>query len=111
MTATKAHRSRLLVPVVVPLLTVRAVTAVWLLVQRADTSREAQLQIAAMKLSLADLQLAPFSADRSAGASETAVHATIEGEVQACDGHSGGPRRRLAPAPVRVHHLPGTLGA
>ena len=80
MGALHAHRSRLLVPLVVLALTLGAITAVWLLVQRADTSREAQLQIAAMKLSLADLQSAPFAADRSAGGSAIAVHATIEAD-------------------------------
>jgi diguanylate cyclase (GGDEF)-like protein len=80
MGAMNANRSRLLVPLVVLLLTVGAITSVWLLVQRADTRREAQLQIATMKLSLAELQSAPFSADRSAGGSATAVRATIEAD-------------------------------
>jgi diguanylate cyclase (GGDEF)-like protein len=72
-----AHRSRLLVPVVVLLITAAAVTAVWVLGQRADKSREAQLHVAAMKLSLADLQSAPFGADRLAGGSAAAARAKI----------------------------------
>lgn len=78
MEAIKAHRSRLLVPLVVLALTVSAITAVWVLVQRADTSREAQVQVAAMKLSLAELQSVPFAADRSAGGSPVAVRARIK---------------------------------
>ncbi len=77
MEAIKAHRSRLLVPLVVLALTVSAITAVWVLVERADTSREAQVQVAAMKLSLAELQSVPFAADRSAGGSPEAVRASI----------------------------------
>jgi diguanylate cyclase (GGDEF)-like protein len=78
MGALHTHRSRLLVPLVVLALTLGAITTVWLLVQRADASREAQLQIAAMKLSLAELQSAPFSADSRSGGSATTAHATIE---------------------------------
>jgi diguanylate cyclase (GGDEF)-like protein len=48
-------------------LTVVAIASVWLLVERASASREAQLQVAAMRLSVANLQSAPFSADPTAG--------------------------------------------
>ncbi len=95
-------RSRLLVPLVVLVLTVGAIACVWLLVQRADTSREAQLHIATMKLSLAELQSVPFSADRSAGGSAKPVHATIEADEKSLSrglttsSQAGVPTRLLA---------------
>jgi diguanylate cyclase (GGDEF)-like protein len=60
-------RSKLIPPLLVLLLTVGAITAVWVLIQRVDSSRGEQLRIASMTLSLADLQGAPFNADRNAG--------------------------------------------
>jgi diguanylate cyclase (GGDEF)-like protein len=70
-------RSKLLVPVAVLILTVSAIAAVWLLVGRNDLSRDAQLQVGAMTLSLADLQSAPFNADPAAGGSASAIQARI----------------------------------
>jgi diguanylate cyclase (GGDEF)-like protein len=70
-------RSKLLAPVAVLILTIVAIASVWLLVDRASASREAQLQVAAMRLSLASLQSAPFNADPSAGGSSTASRAEI----------------------------------
>lgn len=70
-------RSKLLAPVAVLVLTIVAIVSVWLLVGRASASREAQLQVAAMRLSLASLQSAPFNADPSAGGSATAIQAEI----------------------------------
>src|ERR1019366_7182318 len=61
-------------------LTMSAVVAVWLIVQRDDSSREAQLQIGSLALSLADLQGAPFHADRTAGGSATAARAEIRAD-------------------------------
>jgi diguanylate cyclase (GGDEF)-like protein len=49
------------------MLTTGAIAAVWLLVGRTSSSREAQLQVASMRLSVANLESAPFSADPSAG--------------------------------------------
>ena len=77
------NRSTLLAPVVVLMLTMSAVVAVWLIVQRDDSSREAQLQIGSLALSLADLQGAPFHADRTAGGSATAARAEIRADEEA----------------------------
>jgi diguanylate cyclase (GGDEF)-like protein len=74
------HRSKLLAPVIVLCLTVGAITAVWLLVGRASASREAQLRIASMTLSLAGLGNAPFDADPSAGGSAAASRKLIEAD-------------------------------
>ena len=72
------NRSTLLVPVVVLMLTMSAIAGVWLLVQRADSTRVAQLQAGSLALSLADLQGAAFRADRTAGGSATAARADEE---------------------------------
>ncbi len=61
-------------------LTVGSITAVWLLVGRASSSREAQLQVASMKLALSSLQSAPFNADPEAGGSASATRAVIEAD-------------------------------
>jgi diguanylate cyclase (GGDEF)-like protein len=60
-------RAKWLAPAVVLMLTIGAIAAVWLLVGRTSSSREAQLQVASMRLSVANLESAPFSADPSAG--------------------------------------------
>jgi diguanylate cyclase (GGDEF)-like protein len=70
-------RSKLLAPVVVLILTISAIAAVWLLVDRASSSRVEQLQVGSMTLSLADLQSAPFNADPAAGGSAPAIRAGI----------------------------------
>jgi len=96
------HRSKLLTPVVVLLLTAGAITALWLLVGRASSSREAQLHVAAMKLSLADLGNAPFNADPSAGGSAIASRKLIEADEQSLSrgltvaAQAGVPARLLA---------------
>jgi diguanylate cyclase (GGDEF)-like protein len=66
-------RSKLIPPLLVLLLTLGAITAVWVLIQRVDSSRGEQLRIAAMTVSVADLQSAPFNADRNAGGRPSAV--------------------------------------
>jgi diguanylate cyclase (GGDEF)-like protein len=76
-------RSKLLAPVAVLILTVSAIAAVWLLVGRNDLSRDAQLQVSAMTLSLADLQSAPFNADPAAGGSATGIQDRISGDERA----------------------------
>ena len=72
------NRSKLFAPVIVLMLTIGAISAVWLLVGRASSSREAQLQVAAMKLSLANLGVAPFNADPRAGGSPSASRVVIQ---------------------------------
>jgi diguanylate cyclase (GGDEF)-like protein len=76
-------RSKLLAPVAVLILTVSAIAAVWLLVGRNDLSRDAQLQVSSMTLSLADLQSAPFNADPAAGGSATAIQVGIRADERA----------------------------
>jgi hypothetical protein len=78
----RVRRSKLLVPAVALILTAAAIAGVWLLVGRSSASREAQLRISSLKLSLADLQSAPFSADPAAG-SATASRITIRADEQA----------------------------
>jgi diguanylate cyclase (GGDEF)-like protein len=73
-------RSKLLAPVVVLIVTAGAIAAVWLLVGRASSSRVAQLQVSSLRLSLADLQSAPFSADPTAGGSAKASQARIQAD-------------------------------
>jgi hypothetical protein len=67
MPPMNARRQKLFPPLIVLLLTVSAIAAVWLLIARADSSREDQLRAAAATLSLADLQSAPFNAEPQAG--------------------------------------------
>jgi diguanylate cyclase (GGDEF)-like protein len=67
---------------VVLILTISAIAAVWVLVERASQSREAQLEVSAQKLSLADLQSAPFNADPAAGGSATVSRAKIQVDEQ-----------------------------
>jgi diguanylate cyclase (GGDEF)-like protein len=96
------HRSKLLAPVIVLILTVGAITAVWLLVARASSSDEAQLRVASMKLSLSGLGNAPFSADPSAGGSPTVSRKLIEADERslssglAADAQAGVPPGLLA---------------
>jgi diguanylate cyclase (GGDEF)-like protein len=78
----RIRRSTLLVPLLALILTAAAIGGVWLLVGRASASREAQLRISSMKLSLSDLQSAPFSADPAAG-SATASRVRIRVDEQA----------------------------
>jgi len=73
-------RSKLLAPVAVLIVTVSMIAAVWLLVGRNDSSRDAQLQASSLTLSLADLQSAPFNADPAAGGSATAIQARIQAD-------------------------------
>ena len=75
-------RAKLLVPVAVLALTLGAITAVWLLVGRASSSREAQLQVASMKLALSNLQSAPFNADPRSGGSASAIRVVIQADEQ-----------------------------
>jgi diguanylate cyclase (GGDEF)-like protein len=63
--------SKLLAPVIVVILTVGAIAAVWLLVERASSSQGAQLQVSSLTRSLADLQAAPYEADPALGGSAT----------------------------------------
>jgi diguanylate cyclase (GGDEF)-like protein len=72
------NRSKLLAPVVGLVLTIAAIAGVALLVGRADSSREAQLQSNSLTLSLANLRTAPFNVDPAAGGSATAIRTTIQ---------------------------------
>jgi diguanylate cyclase (GGDEF)-like protein len=73
-------RSRLLAPILVLVLTLAAIAAVWLLVQRSDSSRAEQLHVAAVTLALTDLQSAPFNAEPGAGGSPAASRAEIRAD-------------------------------
>jgi diguanylate cyclase (GGDEF)-like protein len=75
-------RSKLMAPAVVLLLTIGAIAAVWGLVGRAYASHRAELQVSSLSLSLADLQSAPFNADRAAGGSARFIHARIAADEQ-----------------------------
>ncbi len=74
------YRSKLLAPLAVLVLTIGAIRAVWLLVDRSSASREAQLRVATMKLSLAGLGQAPFAADPASGGSPAASLAAIRAD-------------------------------
>ena len=76
-------RSKLVAPLAVLILTIGAIAAVWLLVDRASESREAQLRVATMKLSLANLGDAPFSADPSSGGSAAVSRSEIQADESA----------------------------
>lgn len=78
-----AHRSNLLAPAIAMVLTIGALAVVWSLVDRANSSHKAQLQVASMRLSLADLQGAPYNADPQAGGSATASRAEIRADEAA----------------------------
>jgi diguanylate cyclase (GGDEF)-like protein len=69
--------SKLLVPAVALLLTVGTVAGVWLLGQRADSSRAAQVRIGSLALSVADLEATPFHADPRSGGSAQASRGEI----------------------------------
>lgn len=76
-------RSRLLVPALMLVLTVGAIGAVWLLMQRSDESRRQQVRVASLTLALTDLQSAPFTAEPGAGSSPTASRAEIKTDERA----------------------------
>ena len=71
------RRSQLMAPAVVLILTVGSIVAVWVLVGRASASQRAELQVSSMIRSLADLQSAPFNADRSVGGSTMLIRSRI----------------------------------
>jgi diguanylate cyclase (GGDEF)-like protein len=76
--------SKLVAPLLVLMLTLGAIAGVWLLVQRVDSSRRAQVQVALMSASLSDLKTAPFNADPSAGGTSAAgVQLEIQRDEQA----------------------------
>jgi HD-GYP domain-containing protein (c-di-GMP phosphodiesterase class II) len=55
--------ANLLAPVIVVILTLAAIAAVWLLMERTSTSQAAQLHVSSLTASLGDLQAAPYAAD------------------------------------------------
>ena len=73
-------RSRLFVPLVALILTVAAIVGIWLLVQRANSSSEAQLKGSLLTLTVADLASAPAAADPVTGGSATASRARIHSD-------------------------------
>jgi diguanylate cyclase (GGDEF)-like protein len=73
-------RPKLLVLAAALILTVGAGVGVWLLQHRSDTSRQAQLAVSAITLSLDDLQSAPFSAVPAAGVPASVVSAMIRAD-------------------------------
>ncbi len=75
--------SRVLVPVVALILTIGAVAGVWLLGQRADASRTAQVRIGSVALSLSDLESAPFHADSLSGGSPAATRMEVRVDEKA----------------------------
>jgi signal transduction histidine kinase/DNA-binding NarL/FixJ family response regulator len=74
---------KLLVLVVTLALTLGAIAGVWGFVDRASAAHEAELQVSALKLALADLQSAPFSADPLSGGSAPLVQAEIHADEAA----------------------------
>jgi diguanylate cyclase (GGDEF)-like protein len=72
-----AFRSKLLPPLLALILTAASVAAVWLLIERADSERTAQLRTSSMTFSLSDLQSAPFNAEPNAGGLPTVIRAEI----------------------------------
>ena len=71
------RRAQLVAPAVVLLLTIGAIAGVWGLVGRTYASHHSELQISSMMRSVADLQSAPFNAERAAGGSATLVQSRI----------------------------------
>jgi len=74
-------RAKLLAPVMVLVLTVGAIAAVWLLVDRASSSNGAEVQAGSLKLTLANLGDAPFRAEGAPGAA-AAAGAAIRADEQ-----------------------------
>jgi diguanylate cyclase (GGDEF)-like protein len=68
-----ARRPKLVPPLIVVVLTACAITAVWLLIAREDSSRADQLRAASATLALSDLQSAPFTAEPRAGGDQSAA--------------------------------------
>ena len=75
-------RSKLMAPAVVLLLTVGSIAGVWGLLGRTNASHQAELQVSSLILSVADLQSAPFNADRAAGGSAALIQSRIAADEQ-----------------------------
>jgi signal transduction histidine kinase/ActR/RegA family two-component response regulator len=94
------RRSKLLAPLVVLVLTLSAIVTLWLLIERVDQSRRAQVQDGLLTQSLVDLQSAPFNADPTASGSPTASRVEIQKDERLISsglmpGAQGGVRTRL----------------
>ena len=106
-----AKRSKLLAPVVVLLLTLTAIAAMWLLVDRSSSSREAQLRVSSMRLSLGDLRGAAFGADPALGGSAVQSAAQIAAFERALSAgltarsQVGVPASQLGSARTALAHL------
>jgi signal transduction histidine kinase/ActR/RegA family two-component response regulator len=72
------RRSKLLAPLVVIALTVVAIVTIWLLIERVNSSRTAQVHAGLLTRALVDLQSAPFNADPRAGGSPAAIALQIK---------------------------------
>jgi diguanylate cyclase (GGDEF)-like protein len=75
-----ALRSKFLPPLLALILTAASVWAVWLLIQRADFERTAQLRTSSMTFSLSDLQSAPFNAEPNADGIPAVIRAKIRAD-------------------------------
>lgn len=105
--ARKTH-SKLLRPLLVVLLTALAIAATTLLVQRADSSRRAQIAIGSLRLTMAALKTAPFNADPRSGGSKSRV----AGEIRSAEANlsqglsnaarSGAPSATIASAKANL---------
>lgn len=126
--------SKMLPPFVVLLLTAGAIFSVTLLVQRADSSRRAQLRVASLSLTVRDLEAAPFGADPAFNSGPDArspdLPQIVTGEIRANEAKisdalasaagAGAPARIVAagrasmnavkPAVARVYELATTPG-
>jgi signal transduction histidine kinase/ActR/RegA family two-component response regulator len=76
----RVTRSRVLVPLAALAITIAGIGGMWTFLDRGRASRVAQLEIGAMRLSLSELQSAPFNADPRAGGSPVRVLAKIRSE-------------------------------
>jgi diguanylate cyclase (GGDEF)-like protein len=84
-------RTKLIIPAFAALLTFFAIGAASLLLSRADSSRQEQIAAGVMKLSLSDLQSAPFAVGPTPGGAPSQVLARINADEQSL-------RRRLTPS-------------
>ncbi len=96
----RSKRSELIAPAVVVILTIALIVAVALLVAQSNSSRVAQLHVSSLKLSLANLQYAPFEADPALGASAAAGLSQIRADERAIS--AGLATRQQAGVPVSL---------
>jgi diguanylate cyclase (GGDEF)-like protein len=101
MVLARASNSRLLRPLLVVLLTAAAIMTTALLVQRADSSRRAQIAIGSLRLTVSALETAPFNADPGAGGSRSKIATEIRSaEATLAQGLSVAARSGAPPATI-----------